>query len=66
MAAMVGNVDVVKYLLEHGAQVDVKDKVRKDINNMTYIYRLSLCVVVRRYSFQYNVDGIIGQTVTAL
>ncbi len=35
LAASAGHVDVVKYLIEQGAQVDAKNKVRIDVYNMS-------------------------------
>ncbi len=36
MAADAGHVDVVKYLIEQGAQVDVKNEVRIDVYNISH------------------------------
>ncbi len=66
LAAMKGHVGVVKYLIEHGAQVDSKDTVRMDMYNMAHVYNLGLCVGIPLYSFQNNVDWIIGEIVTFL
>ena len=66
MAAEAGNVDIVKYLIEHGAQVNAKDQVRIDMYNMAHVYNLGLCVVIPLYSFQNNVDWIIREIVTLL
>ena len=35
MAANGGDVDGVKFLIEHGAQVDARNEVRIDMYNMT-------------------------------
>ena len=66
LAAMQGHVDVVKCLIEHGAQVDARDEVRIDMYNMAHVYNLGVCVVIPLYSFQNNVDWIIGEIVTFL
>ncbi len=36
MAAEAGHVEVVKYLVEQGAQVDVKNQVRIDVYNISH------------------------------
>ena len=66
LAAMQGHVHVVKCLIEHGAQVDAKNKVRIDMYNMAHVYNLGQCVLIPLYSFENNVDWIIGEIVTLL
>ena len=66
MAATQGQVDLVKCLIEHGAQVNAKAKVRIDMYNLARVHNLGLCVVIPLYSFQNNVDWIIGEVVTFL
>ena len=51
MAAWAGHVDIVKYLVENGAEVNAMCKVRIDMYNITY----RLCVVILLYSFLNNV-----------
>ncbi len=36
MAAEEGHVDIVKYLIQQGVQVDAKNKVRIDVYNMSH------------------------------
>ena len=50
MAASKGCVDIVKCLVENGAEVNAVDKARIDMYNITY----SLHVVIVLYSFQNN------------
>ncbi len=60
LAASAGHVDV-KYLIEQGAQVDVKNEVRIDVYTIPHMRRLGLSVVIPLYSSFYKiVDGIIG------
>ena len=50
MAAKTGHVDIVKYLVENGAEVNAVARVRIDIYNMTYRLR-----VILLYSLQNSV-----------
>ena len=51
MAASSGHVDIVKCLVENGAEVNAVDTVRIDMYNITYRLR----VVMLLYSFQNSV-----------
>ena len=53
MAALPGHVDIVKYLVENGAEVNVVDMVRIDKFNITYRLR----VVILLCSFQNSVSN---------
>ncbi len=60
MAAEEGHVDIVKYLIQQGVQVDAKNKVRI-MCTICHMRRLGLSVVIPLYSSFYKiVDGIIG------
>ena len=51
MAASAGHVDIVKCLVENGAEVNAGDKVKIDMYNVTYRLR----VVILLCSFQNSV-----------
>ena len=51
MAASAGHVDVLKCLVENGAEVNAVARVRIDMYNITYRLR----VVILLYSFQNSV-----------
>jgi hypothetical protein len=55
---MLGRDNVVAHLLEKGAEMDARDKVRIDMY-LGFRYRLSLCVTPLNFT-HHNVDRIIG------
>ena len=50
MAGETGRVDIVKYLVENGAQVNVVDKVSIDMYNTIHLW--TSCVVALLYFFK--------------
>jgi hypothetical protein len=56
---MYGNGEVVTHLLEKGADVDARNKVRIDMY-VGSMYRLALLCVIPLYFTQPNVDRTIG------
>ena len=58
-AAWRGNLDIVKYLVENGANVNAKDEVRLDMHNITRVW--TCCCDLSK-----NVKGLLQQKIASL
>ncbi len=59
LATESGHVDVVKYLMQHGAQANAKNSVRIDIYNITYKSRSTVYLISSHDVYALKQSGAV-------